>query len=75
MKFIFEFDTESEDFSTCELEKYRQAPAMTYCISEIQEKVREWRKYDEREAIPVDEIADEINEIIMDNVNMEKMGY
>lgn len=75
MKFIFEFDTESENFSTCELEKYRQAPAMVRCLSDIQEKLREWRKYDGRAAILVDEIADDINEIIMDNVNMENMGY
>lgn len=75
MKFIFEFDTDSENFSKHDLEMYRQAPRMAHCISEIQKKIREWRKYDDREAIPTDEIFDEINEIVIEEVDMERMGY
>lgn len=75
MKVTFEFDTESENFDNCELERHYQADKMAYCLSGIIHQLRVWYKYDERENIPVDEIHQKIWDIIQENVNMEKLGY
>ena len=44
-------------------------------IGEILKKARSWDKYDERSAIPTDEIRKELNEIICQYVDIEKIGY
>lgn len=75
MKVTFEFDTESENFDGCELERHYQANNMALCLHEITNQMRSWYKYDERETIPVDEIHQKIWDIIQENVNMEKLGY
>lgn len=75
MKVIFEFDTDSENFDNTELEAHYQSRSMAMCLNEIQNKLRGWYKYDERGLIPVDEICDSINDIILENVNMERLGY
>lgn len=51
MKVIFEFDTESEDFNSIELERHKQADDMAKALGEILKKARSWDKYDERSAI------------------------
>lgn len=75
MKVNFEFDTESENFDNCELERHYQANNMTLCLHEITNQIRSWYDYDERETIPVDEIHQKIWDIIQDHVNMERLGY
>lgn len=75
MKITFEFDTDKEGCDLPELYRVEQADDMAYCISLIQDKVRSWYKYDERNSIPIEEIQDEIYSIINDHVNMEKLGY
>ena len=75
MKITFEFDTDSELFDSIELETFYQANYLRICISEILDKCRAWEKYDEREAIPADEIRDTIVRIVNENCNLEKLGY
>ena len=75
MKEIFEFDTESENFNSIELERHKQADDMAKALGEILKKARGWDKYDERSAIPTDEIRKELNEIICQYVDIEKIGY
>ena len=48
MKVIFEFDTESENFNSIELERHKQADDMAKALGEILKKARGWDKYDER---------------------------
>lgn len=74
MKVIFEFDTESENFNPIELERYKQVDNMAKALGEILEKARSWDKYDERTAIPTDEIRKELNEMVCQYVNIEKIG-
>lgn len=75
MKITFEFNTDNENFDYHELEIHKQAADMASCLFEIQNKLRGWYKYDERGEIPTEEVFEKINEIIVDHVNMEKMGY
>lgn len=75
MKVVFEFDTDSELFDPVELETFYQANHLRMCISEILDKCRAWEKYDERDAIPVDEIRDTIVDIVNDNCDIAKLGY
>ena len=46
MKVRFEFDTDDENFSQAELEAHYQAWRLVHCISEIQDRLRSWLKYD-----------------------------
>lgn len=75
MKVIFEFDTESENFNSIELERHKQADDMAKALGEILKKARSWDKYDGRSAIPTDEIRKEVNEIISQYVDIDKIGY
>ena len=75
MKITFEFDTDSELFDSTELETFYQANHLRMCISDILDKLRSWEKYDNRDAIPVDEIRDTIVRIVNENCNLEKLGY
>ena len=47
MKIIFQFDTNDENFSYHELEMYKQAESSVRALSEIQDKMRSWIKYDQ----------------------------
>ena len=71
----FQFDTDSENFDNTELEAHYQANNMACCLSEIENKLRSWYKYDERPAIPTEEIRETILDIIQEHVNMERLGY
>ena len=75
MKVIFEFDTSSENFDIYELECHKQAENLAACLNEISNKVRGWYKYDNRELIPVEEIKEQIDKIILEHVSLEKLGY
>ena len=48
---------------------------MVTALYEISNKLREWEKYDDREAIPASEIRETIMRIINEHVNLEKLGY
>ncbi len=75
MKVIFEFDTESEHFDYCQLELYKNAEHLLRALSAISDQLRTWYKWDERDAIPTEEIREKIVEIINEHVNLEKLGY
>lgn len=75
MKVKFEFDTQSEFFDKCELQRHMQADKMAYCLSKIADQIRNWYKWDERENIPVDEIHEKLWDIIQEEVSMEDLGY
>lgn len=75
MKVIFEFDTDKEGCDLTELYELQNAREMAFTLSEIQNKIKGWDNYDDRDSIPTYEIYEEINEIIYKNVNMEKLGY
>lgn len=63
MKIKFEFDTESENFCPQELATFQYAGALRRTVSDILELARQWEKYGDRDAIPVDEIRDSIIEL------------
>lgn len=75
MKITFEFDTDKEGCDLAELYRVEQADDMAYCISLIKDRVRSWYKYDDRSAIPVEEIQDAIYDILNEHLNLEKLGY
>lgn len=78
MKIIYEFDTASDSWKDdhYKQERFEASFDMLMALSEIKDKVREWNKYDAREAIPTSEIFDTINDIIFDNVpKLEEMIY
>jgi hypothetical protein len=58
MKITYEFDTTSENFDRYEYERIRKSLDMALALYDIDSKIRGWRKYDERDTIPVDEITD-----------------
>lgn len=75
MKIKIEFDTDSELFDQCELNRYLNANKMAHCLDQIANKLRSWYKYDNRGEIPIQEVYDEIWDIIQEEVSMEDLGY
>ena len=75
LKIIYEFNTDIDGCDLTELHCIEQANDMALCLYEIQNKIRGWYKYDERNSIPVEEIQEELYGIINEHVNMEKLGY
>lgn len=77
MKITFEFDTDKEDFNDWQtLEIYKKAEDLASAVNSILEQVKSWYKWDNRSAIPQEEIQDKIYQIINDEgINLEKMGY
>lgn len=74
MKITYTFDTDSEDFNYQELNRIQSADRLTSCIWDIEQQLRQWYKYDNRESIPVEEICDAIHEIIKDNeINTDRL--
>ena len=71
MKVIYEFDTDSDNFDNSKLKIFQQSREMAYTIKEIYNQVRQWKKYDERDAIPADEIFDAIVGIINENTDID----
>lgn len=71
MKVIYVFDTDSENFDPLQLKIFQQSQEMAYTIREIRQQVRHWEKYDDRLAIPVEEIFDAIIDIINENTNID----
>lgn len=57
MKITYEFDTTTENYDRYEHERINKSLDMALALYDIDSKIRGWRKYDERDAIPVDEIT------------------
>lgn len=80
MKITYEFDTESEDWKdgtdSMRRDQFEASFGMLKALSDIQDKLREWYKYDTREHIPIEEIRDVLVGIIDENVpNIERLIY
>lgn len=75
MEIIYKFDFKEGSDDLLNEEILHQATDMLVCIGEIKDQVRSWNKYDERSAIPTEEILDKINDIICEHVRLDKMGY
>ena len=75
LKVIYEFNTESENYDGHELELVHRASDMVVVIDKIREQVRQWYKYDPRDAIPVEEIQDKIYDIINDHIDIAKLVF
>ena len=75
MKVTFEFDTCAENFNAHEFECVKVAETLAYCLSEINDPLIEWYKYDSRGEIPITEIKEVIDSIIFKHVNLEKLWY
>ncbi len=58
MKITYEFDTTAENFDRYEYARISKSLDMALALYDIDSKIRGWRKYDERDTIPVDEITD-----------------
>lgn len=78
MKIIYEFDTDSESWKDdhYKQERFEASFDMLMALSDIKDQIREWNKYDQREAIPTSEIFDTIFDIINNYVpKLEDMIY
>lgn len=58
MKITYEFDTTTENFDRYEYTRVSKSLDMALALYDIDSKIRSWRKYDERDTIPVSEITD-----------------
>ena len=78
MKITYEFDTDGPNWDSERMtrDQYEHAFQMLSALSEILDKTREWYKYDQREAIPTEEIRNTINGIIDEKVpDIEELIY
>jgi len=57
VKIIYEFDTTADNYDRYERTRIDKSLDMALALYDIDSKIRGWRKYDERDAIPVDEIT------------------
>lgn len=64
MKITYEFDTASENFDRYEYVRISKSLDMALALYDIDSKIRGWRKYDERDTIPVSEITDMFVEVL-----------
>lgn len=80
MKITYEFDTESEGWKEygedMKRDQFEASFGMLMALDKILDKLRDWYKYDQREAIPTDEIRETLTDIINEHVpNIEKLRY
>ena len=64
MKITYEFDTTSENYDKFEMLRIQKSLDMALALWDLDGKIRNWRKWDERDAIPVEEITDTFVEIL-----------
>ena len=64
MKITYEFDTTSENYDKFEMLRIQKSLDMALALWDLDGKIRNWRKWDERDAIPVEEITDAFVEIL-----------
>lgn len=73
MKVTYEFDTDSENFNSCEFEQYKSANDMAAALWELQEAIRTWYKYDPSDLTP-DALHDTFYDILSkNNINLERL--
>ena len=75
MKITFEFDDTIENFDICQFRRFQAADDTAYCLCKIRDQLKQWYSYDNRGEIPISEVYDTIMDIIVDNVDLEKLGY
>ena len=75
MKTTFEFDDTIENFDLCQFRRFQYADDIAYCLSQIRDQLREWYHHDNRGSIPIMEVYDTIMDIIIENIDLEKIGY
>ena len=70
--YSFTFDEGSDDSYNVYLIEKRQHMALA--LWDLEQKIRSWYKYDEREAIPTEEIRDTFYDILGENdINLDKL--
>lgn len=62
MKVTYELDTENDDRTS--FERLNKSLEMALALEKFSNRIRNWRKYDERESIPVEEISNEFYETL-----------
>ena len=64
MKVTYDFNLpeEQDDFDI-----YNNSMKYYLALWDFQQEIREWQKYDDRDAIPVDDIVEKFNEVLNDN--------
>lgn len=72
VNYKFTFEEGSDDL--IELKMIQNATGMYLALSDIREQLRQWYKYGDRKAIPVEELRDTILDIIAEHVDLDKLG-
>ena len=75
MKVTFEFDDSVEDFDGFQYRRFQSAEDTAYCLCKIRDQLKQWYSYDNRGEIPIIEVYDTIMNIILEHVDLEKLGY
>lgn len=76
MKVTYEFTFEEGSEDSRELYIIQNSRSMLCALSDLAEKFRSWNKWDERGAIPTEEIKDTFYDILEENdVNLDKLIY
>ena len=74
MKIIYEFDTTSDDFDRFEKYRIDKSLDMAMALWDLDNKIRSWRKYDDRESIPVGEISQAFWDIMEEHmINLDDL--
>lgn len=74
MKIIYEFDTTSDDFDRFEKYRIDKSFDMAMALWDLDNKIRSWRKYDDRESIPVGEISQAFWDIMEEHlINLDDL--
>lgn len=68
MEIIYKFDTTSENYDKFERCRIDKSLDMALALYDLDNKVRGWRKYDNRESIPVGEISQAFWDILEDHM-------
>lgn len=75
MKVTFEFDDTIENFDVAQFNRLKAADDLACCICKIKDQLKQWYSYDSRGSIPISEVYDTITDIILEYVDLEKLGY
>lgn len=74
MKQIYEFDFQEGSSDSHEIYLIEKRHNMSLALWDLSQKFREWYKYDERPAIPTEEIKDTFYDILGENdIDLDKL--
>lgn len=74
MKQIYEFDFQEGSDDSYQIYLIEKRLNMSLALWDLSQKFREWCKYGDREAIPVEEIKDTFYDILEENdINLDKL--